>query len=71
MHLARAMDGALVVAVWFASALLVFGVALARGVAAALPPWLLVAMVVLGPAGVLLLVLWLRGRRGVTRPAAP
>lgn len=58
------MDGALLVAVWFASALLIVGVALARGSpGAALPTWLLVTMMLLGPAGLLVLIVWVRGHR--------
>lgn len=64
------MDGALLVAVWFASALLVIGVALARGrPASTLPTWLLVTMVFLGPAGLLVLVAWVWGHRIVQTPA--
>lgn len=64
------MDGALLVAIWFASALLVIGVALARGrPGAAFPPWLLVTMVMLGPAGLLILFAWMRGHRTRSTPA--
>lgn len=66
------MDGALLVAVWFASALLLIGVALARGgPGAAFPAWLLVTMVLLGPAGLLLLIVWVRGHRALRLPPVP
>lgn len=64
------MDGALLVAIWFASAVVVVGVALARGrPATAFPTWLLVTMVMLGPAGLLLLYAWVRGHRVHETPA--
>lgn len=64
------MDGALLVAVWFASELLIIGVALARGrPPATFPTWLLVTMVVLGPAGLLVLLAWVWGHRIQQTPA--
>lgn len=62
------MDGALLMGVWFASALLVFGVTLVRA-GRPFPTWLVVTMVLLGPAGLLLLIAWMRGHRIQETPA--
>lgn len=56
------MDGALLVAAWFASSLLVVGIVLVRGRRSE-PPLFVPAMVLLGPAGLVFFVVWTLGHR--------
>lgn len=66
---ARAMDGALVVALWLACSLAAVGISLARTPVAAQPPWLVPTSVLLGPIGIIVLVAWTVSHR--PRPSAP